>query len=123
MKVLKKKKYDQYTLKFKKHAVMLSNHPNVMATDIAEILGIHVVMLYRWRMEWKRGELKQSIHMTKRSQSPPKKKIKSAAEIRKSEELKEARKRIKALERSLSATQEELDILKKAKRFFEKRKK
>lgn len=33
----------------------MANHPNVIAKDIAESLGIHLVMLYRWRMEYKNG--------------------------------------------------------------------
>lgn len=59
----KKRNYDRYTLAFKLQAVKLANHPNVTAIDIAESLGIHVVMLYRWRMEWKNGELRENKHM------------------------------------------------------------
>lgn len=51
----KKRNYDRYTLEFKQQAVKLASHPNVMAKDIAESLGIHPVMLYRWRMENRRG--------------------------------------------------------------------
>jgi transposase len=43
-----KKRYkDRYTLAFKVQAVKLANHPDVMAKDIADSLGIHPVMLYR----------------------------------------------------------------------------
>ena len=105
----RKRNYDRYTLAFKKTAVRLADHPNVMATDIAEILGIHVVMLYRWRMELKNGTLKENKRI-----DPTK---------AKEDELIKANKRIAALERSLASTQEELDILKKAQRFFEKTKK
>ena len=44
----KKRNYDRYTLAFKLQAVKLANHPTVMAKDIAESLGIHPAMLYRW---------------------------------------------------------------------------
>ncbi|TVO72258.1 transposase [Sedimenticola selenatireducens] len=54
----KERNYDRYTLEFKQQAVKLANHPNVIAKDIAESLGIHPVMLYRWRMEYKNGELR-----------------------------------------------------------------
>lgn len=47
----KKRNYDRYTLAFKLQAVKLANHPNVMSKDIAESLGVHPVMLYRWQME------------------------------------------------------------------------
>jgi transposase len=120
----KKRNYDRYTLAFKKTAVRLADHPNVMATDIAEILGIHVVMLYRWRMELKNGTLKENKHMKKQT-SPPKKKVKKRTDPTKAkeDELIKANRRIAALEKSLASTQEELDILKKAQRFFEKTKK
>lgn len=46
-----KRHYDRYTLEFKKTAVRLADLPTVSAIDIADTLGIHVVMLYRWRMD------------------------------------------------------------------------
>ncbi|MCW8891516.1 MAG: transposase [Sedimenticola sp.] len=55
----KKRNYDRYTLEFKQQAVKLANHPKVIAKDITESLGIHPVMLYRWRMEYKNGELRK----------------------------------------------------------------
>ena len=121
----KKRHYDRYTLAFKQHAVRLADHPNVMATDIAEILGIHVVMLYRWRMEMKNGMLKENKHMKKQTSPPKKKKAKKRTDPvkAKEDELIKAQRRIKALEKSLANTQEELDILKKAQRFFETTKK
>lgn len=45
-----KRHYDRYTLEFKKTAVRLADLPTVSAIDIADTLGIHVVMLYR--CEW-----------------------------------------------------------------------
>ena len=45
-----KRHYDRYTLEFKKQAVRLADDLSVTATEIADSLGIHVVMLYRWRM-------------------------------------------------------------------------
>ncbi len=68
----RKRSYDRYTLAFKHQAVRLADHPNVMATDIADALGIHVVMLYRWRMEYKNGTLCENKHMKKKI-APPKK--------------------------------------------------
>lgn len=121
----KKRHYDRYTLAFKKTAVRLADHPNVMATDIADILGIHVVMLYRWRMELNNGTLKENKHMKKQTSPPKAKKTRPRTDPvkAKEDELIKANKRIAALEKSLASTQEELDILKKAQRFFEKTKK
>ena len=120
----KKRNYDRYTLAFKQQAVRLADHPNVMATDIAEILGIHVVMLYRWRMEMKNGTLVENKHMKKQT-APPGKKAKPRTDPvkAKEDELLKANKRIKALERSLASREEEIDLLKKAQRFFEAAKK
>ena len=119
----KKRSYDRYTLAFKHQAVRLADHPNVMATDIADVLGIHVVMLYRWRMEYKNGTLCENKHMKKKIAPLKKAKNRTDPAKAKEDELNKALKRIKALERSLSSTQEELDILKKAQRFFAKTKK
>ena len=118
----KKRNYDRYTLAFKLQAVKLAGMPSVTAMEVADSLGIHVVMLYRWRMEKKNGTLQENKHM-KRTEPPPKKKIKRTDPAQaKDDELIKANKRIRELERSLASTQEELDILKKAQRFFEKTK-
>lgn len=117
-----KRNYDRYTLAFKLQAVKLADHPNVTAIDIAESLGIHPVMLYRWRMEKKNGTLRENKQM-KKTASPQKKEKKRADPIvEKDAKLLKANKRIKELEKSLAAKEEELDILKKAKRFFAKTK-
>lgn len=118
----RKRHYDRYTLEFKEQAVRLADHPNVTAMDIADTLGIHVVMLYRWRMELKNGTLRENKHM-KKSAAPPKKATRRTDPTKaKEDELIKANKRIKALEKSLASREEELDILKKAQRFFEETK-
>lgn len=117
-----KRKYDRYTLAFKQQAIKLADHPNVTTIDIAESLGIHPVMLYRWRMEQRNGTLCENRHMKKKSEPSKKKQIPDPVS-KKNAELLKANKRIKELEKSLASTQEELDILKKAKRFFAKRNK
>jgi len=118
----KKRHYDRYTLEFKLQAVKLANHPNVKAIDIAESLGIHPVMLYRWRMEFKNEELRENKHMKQAKASPKRRPSSADPAIIREAELIKARKRIKELERALDNKTEELDLLKKAQRFFEKRK-
>jgi len=119
----KKRNYDRYTLEFKLQAVKLANHPKVMSKDIAESLGLHPVMLYRWQMEHRNGELTENKRM-KAKKSSPKRRVSSPDPlVLKENELKAAKKRIAQLERSLSNREEELDLLKKAERFLaEKRK-
>jgi len=122
MGLTKKRNYDRYTLEFKLTAVKLANHPEVMAKDIAESLGIHPVMLYRWRMEYNRGELRKNKHMKPKKPSP-KRRVRSAEPmLKKNAELQKARLRIKRLEKDLASREEELDLLKKAQRFFAKTK-
>ncbi|WP_103917117.1 transposase [Alcanivorax sp. DSM 26293] len=45
----RKRNYDRYSLAYKLQAVKLANHPDVRSKDVAESLGIHPVMLYRWQ--------------------------------------------------------------------------
>jgi len=117
-----KRNYDRYTLAFKLQAIKLANHPNVTAMDIADSLGIHPVMLYRWRMEKRNGALRENKNMKKKGQPPTKAKKRSDPMVEKDAELLKARKKIKELEKTVASKQEELDILKKAKRFFAKTK-
>ena len=114
----RKRHYDRYTLEYKRQAVKLANNPNVMAKDIAESLGIHPVMLYRWRMEHKNGDLKANKAM--KSVKPSPKRLPNQVDplAAKEDELKKALGKIKQLERSLENKTEELDLLKKAERFF-----
>jgi len=120
----RKRQYDRYTLDYKLQAVKLANHPGVKAIDIAESLGIHPVMLYRWRMEHKKGELRANKHMKPATPSPQRRTSRADPAQMKQDELAQAKKRIKQLEKQLAMREDELDLLKKAERYFaEKRKK
>ena len=116
-----KKKYDRYTLSFKLKAIKLADHPGITAIEVAESLRIHPVMLYRWRMEKKNGILRDGHSVKKKTLQKPKAEQEPNQKLKTDAELLRAHKRIKELEKSLAATQEELDILKKAKRFFLKK--
>lgn len=98
------KEYGRYTNEFKRLSVLLTHHPDILAVDIAKQLGIHPVMLYRWRMEMKNGEIPGNP---------------SLDEIETETDLIKANQRIKALEKELKAVQREKEFLKKAKRFFQ----
>jgi transposase len=114
-----KRNYDRYTLAFKLTAVRLANHPEVMSKCVAESLGLHPVMLYRWQMEYRKGELRENRHMKKGTSLPKRRTDPGQSQ---SEELTAAKRRIRQLEKSLAQREEELAILKKAKRFFAKAK-
>jgi transposase len=118
-----KRNYDRYTLAFKLQAVRMANHPDVMSKAIAESLGIHPVMLYRWQMEHRQGDLKENKHMKSKKPSPKRRQQRTDPGINKEVELLKAKKRICELEKALANREEELDLLKKAQRFFAERKK
>lgn len=118
----KKRQYDRYTLAFKLQAVKLANHPDVRSKDVAESLGIHPVMFYRWQMEQRRGELRENNHM-KKEESSPKRRPDRTDPIKQAEEkLAAAEQRIRKLERELENRNDEIELLKKAERFFQRKK-
>ena len=43
------KKTNRYPDEFKVKAVLLANQPDILAKDVAENLGAHPILLYRWR--------------------------------------------------------------------------
>ncbi len=51
----RRKHYSFYDDRFKATAVALTKIKGVRAVDLAQELAIHPVMLYRWRMEVRRG--------------------------------------------------------------------
>ena len=53
------KKTNAYPHEFKIKAVQLANQPDILAKDVAESLGIHPIMLYRWKKEYREGRFKE----------------------------------------------------------------
>ena len=53
------KKTKRYPDEFKIRAVQLAEHPDILAKDVAEDLGVHPILLYRWRKEYREGKFKQ----------------------------------------------------------------
>ena len=120
MGLTRKRHYDRYTLEFKKIVVKLANHPGVMAKEVAETLGLHPVMLYRWQMEDRRGELRGNPYVTRqmeRAKTKPRTR-KTEREKATDQKLKQAEKQIRKLERELANREDEIQLLKKAERFF-----
>jgi len=113
----RKRHYDRYTLAYKLTAVKLANHPEVKSCTVAESLGLHPVMLYRWQMEYRKGELRENRHMKTEDDSPKRRRADPGQS--RAEELTAAKRRIKQLEKALAQREEELELLKKARRFFE----
>lgn len=93
----RRKHYNYYDDDFKATAVSLTEIRGVTAKHVAEALDIHEVMLYRWRMEMRRGQImakKRNINIDP--------------------ELKSELKRLQRLERDHNLLKEEHALLKKA---------
>lgn len=109
----KKRHYDRYSLAYKLQAVKSANHTDVKSKDIAESLGIHQVMLYRWQMEHRRGELGENKRLEP-EKPPPKRRPDRTDPMKETEEkLAAAEKRIKKLERELANRNDEIDLTKR----------
>lgn len=101
----RKEKHTFYNYQFKHTAVKITDHPNIQSIDVADALGIHPIMLYRWRQEMREGKIKDNEQ-----------------EARSRTELLEAQARIRTLERQVKQLRDENVILKKAERFFPEKK-
>lgn len=85
----------EYTTEFKVKIVELTYKLNIEASLIAEVMGLHPVMVYRWRQEFREGSLvakpSRRISMTKPTPPP-----KPPSEEK---ELKRLRKQVEALKK------------------------
>jgi len=102
------KKTNRYPDEFKIKAIQLADHPDILAKDVAEDLGVHPILIYRWRKEYRAGKFKED-----------KRKKKIQIETKKVSELL----RIQELEREIKKLRVENELLKKTIEFnSEKRK-
>lgn len=101
----RKEKHTFYNYQFKHTAVKVTDHPNIQSVDVAEALGLHSIMLYRWRQEMRNGKIENNDQ-----------------EARSRNELLDAKARIRTLERQVKQLRDENVILKKAERFFPEKK-
>ena len=97
----KKEVHTYYNYQFKHTAVSVTQHPSIQASDVAEALNIHPIMLYRWRGEMREGKIKDN-----------------GGEARSITELMDAQKKIQKLEKELKRLRGENAVLKKAERLF-----
>ena len=103
------KKTNRYPDEFKIKTIQLAAHPDILAKDVAEDLGIHPILLYRWRKEYREGKFKED-----------KRKKKLKIETKKVAELL----RIQQLEKENQKLRIENELLKKTIEFTsEKRQK
>ncbi len=102
----RKTKYDYYDDQFKATAVELASLSGVKAKDVASVLALHPVMLYRWKKELRDGDI-----MNKEKKNS----LRSTAEA----ELQ----RLKKIEKAHKVLQMEHEILKKSIQYCSEQKK
>jgi transposase len=109
--ILSAERVIEYSVEFKIKVVRLTNELDVKAVDIANILNLHPMMIYRWRQEYREGKFVDSpsrrISMTK--DSKPKNHEKDDE--------------IKRLKKELAQVKKENDFLKKWERYLADQKK
>ena len=96
------KKTNRYPDEFKIRAVMLADQQDILAKDVADNLGIHPILLYRWRKEYREGKFRVD-----------KRKKKVLIETKKVNEIM----RIQQLERENQRLRIENELLKKTIEF------
>jgi transposase len=106
--ILSSERVIEYSVEFKVRVVKLTFELDIKAIDIAKVLNLHPMMIYRWRQEFKEGkfvdEPTRRISMTK-DKPEPKKNNANDDEI-------------KRLKKELSETKKENDFLKKWERYL-----
>jgi len=102
----RKTKYDFYDDAFKATAVELGALPGVQAQDVADVLDIHPIMLYRWKKEYRDGDIMKK---------PDKGTLDS--------EMRRELKRLKKVEKAHEVLKQEHALLKKSIQYCSDRKK
>jgi len=74
-KIKSKERVLEYSKEFKVKIVQLTEQLDIQAAQIANVLDLHPMMVYRWRQEYREGKLVSSptrrVNMTLERKSPP----------------------------------------------------
>lgn len=109
-KILSESRVIEYTKEFKCKVVHLSQIEGLQVVKIAEGLGLHPVMIYRWRQEYREGKLidEPSRRLSMTMDKPPPAPKPSKKRLSETERLKRENARLK----------KENDLLKKWRRYL-----
>jgi len=102
----------EYTVEFKSKVVELTQALNIQAIDIANALGLHPTMVYRWRQEYREGKLVYE----------PTRRISMTTEKTSKSRSTDKHKELKRLKAQNARLKKENDILKKWQRYLAKKK-
>ena len=110
--ILCKERVVEYSIDFKIKVVQLTDKLDVSVMQIAAILDLHPVMIYRWRQEYREGKFIASptrkISMTKHQTEQPR--------------SKEERSELARLRKEVADLKKENDFLKKWDRYLKDQK-
>lgn len=98
----------EYTIEFKAKVVELTLGLNVQTIDIANILGLHPTMVYRWRQEYREGKLVYE----------PSRRIRMTTEKTTKPHSSDHKKQLKKLKAQNSRLKKENELLKKWQKYL-----
>lgn len=102
----------EYSVDFKIKVVELTDKLDVNATQISEILGLHPVMVYRWRQEYREGKFI----------APPTRRISMTKEQSDRSMSKNEKSELARLRKEVEELKKENDFLKKWDRYLKDQK-
>ena len=114
--ILSSERVIEYSVEFKIKVIKLTFELDVKAIDIAKVLNLHPMMIYRWRQEYREDkfveEPSRRISMTKDTPLPK----------QNDDKINEKNDEIKRLKKELAAAKKENDFLKKWERYLKDQK-
>jgi len=107
----------EYSVEFKLKVIDLTEKLSVTSVQIAEALGLHPIMVYRWRQEYREGKFvaqpTRRISMTKEPGEKP---------VISKEASEKEKSALKRLRKELAELKKENDFLKKWDRYLKDQK-
>lgn len=97
----------EYSVDFKIKVVELTEKLSVNASEIADVMGLHPVMVYRWRQEYREGKFV----------AQPTRKISMNKPTSSAKQNTSEKDEIKRLKKQIAALEKENNFLKKWERF------
>ena len=112
-KIISAERVIEYSVEYKVNVVRLTNELDVQAIEIAKVLGLHPMMIYRWRQEYREGKFVV----------PPSRKISMTKDTKPTKQALSKNKEIARLKKKLAAAEKENAFLKKWDRYLKEQRK
>lgn len=111
--ILSEERVIEYSIEFKIRVVRLTLELDVQAIEVAKVLKLHPMMIYRWRQEYREGKFIEV----------PSRRISMTKEPASQAEEKQKDKDIARLNKELTSLKKENSLLKKWERYLKNPKK